>query len=255
MSPADFLNTSVSFSNPPQQQGSPLAGMLSALAASLETTNDNVVFQLDPWDDLAAARAWMNLAGPQTLVLPRSRSDQASPARILAVTGLPGRALADGAVVPTRAIADFVRVADLKQVVLVDISGPVDVSDVLFFRTVLQRHLGLLAAEPRVQRVLQQSGTSVIFEARERQDALECMSDALMQYAQRFLGTDAEMSRPPADMMDRLLIASGRIRIRPMETERGMTHLDIGVQVEPDLQSPAGVAVLYDTITGQWHDQ
>ena len=55
--------------------------------------------------------------------------------------------------------------------------------------------------------------------------------------------------------MDRLLSASGRIRIRPMETERGMTHLDIGVQVEPDLQSPAGVAVLYDSITGQWHDQ
>jgi hypothetical protein len=255
MSPADFLNSSVSFSSPPRQQGSPLAGMLSALAASLKTTNDNVVFQLDPWDDLSAARAWMNLAGPQTLVLPRSQSDQASPARILAVTGLPGRALADGAIIPTRAMADFVRVADLKQVVLVDVSGPVDVSDVLFFRTVLQRHLGLLSAEPRVQRVLQQSGPSIILEARERQDALECMSDALMRYAQRYLGTDAEMSRPPADMVDRLLSASGRIRIRPMETERGMTHLDIGVQVEPDLQSPAGVAVLYDTITGQWHDQ
>ena len=255
MSRADFLKTFVSFSNPPQQQGSPLAGILSALAASLETTNDNVVFQLNPWDDLAAARAWMNLAGPQTLVLPRSRSDQASPARILAVTGLPGRTLADGAIIPSRAIADFVRVADLKQVVLVDISGPVDVSDVLFFRTILQRNLGLLAAEPRVQRVLQQSGTSVILEARKRQDALKCMSDALMQYAQRFLGTDVEMSQPPADMMDRLLSGSGRIRIRPVETERGMTHLDIGVQVEPDLQSPAGVAVLYDTITGQWHDQ
>ena len=148
MSPADFLNTSVSFSNPAQRQGSPLAGMLSALAASLEAVGGNVVFQLDPWDDLAAARAWMNLAGPQTLVLPRAQSDQASPARILAVTGLPGRALADGAIVPTRAMADFVRVADLKQVVLVDVSGPVDVSDVLFFRTVLQRNLGLLSAEP-----------------------------------------------------------------------------------------------------------
>ena len=56
-------------------------------------------------------------------------------------------------------------------------------------------------------------------------------------------------------MMDRLLSKSGRIRIRPHGLEQGMTHLDIGVQVEPDLQSPAGVAVLYDTITGQWHDQ
>jgi hypothetical protein len=255
MSPADFLNNSVSFSNPPQRQGSPLAGMLSALAASLETTNEVVVFQLKPWDDLAAARAWMSLAGPQTLVLPRSQSDQASPARILAVTGLPGRALADAAVIPTRTIADFVRVADLKQVIFVEVAGPVDVSDVLFFRTVLQRKLGLLAAEPRVQRVLQQRGSSVILEARELQDALECMSEALQQYAQRFLGTDAELTRPPIDMMDRLLSASGRLRIRPIETERGMTHLDIGVQVEPDLQSPAGVAVLYDTITGQWHDQ
>ena len=124
MSPADFLNTSVSFSNPAQRQGSLLAGMLSALAASLEAVGGNIVFQLDPWDDLAAARAWTNLAGPRTLVLPRAQSDQASPARILAVTGLPGRALADGAIVPTRAIADFVRVADLKQVVLVDISRP-----------------------------------------------------------------------------------------------------------------------------------
>jgi hypothetical protein len=255
MSPADFLNTSVSFSNPAQRQGSPLAGMLSALAASLEAVGGNVVFQLDPWDDLAAARAWMNLAGPQTLVLPRAQSDQASPARILAVTGLPGRALADGAIVPTRAMADFVRVADLKQVILVDVSGPVDVSDVLFFRTVLQRNLGLLSAEPRVQRVLQQCSSSIILEARERQDALECMSDALKGYAQRFLGTESEMARPPADMVDRLLSASGRLRIRPIETERGITHLDIGVQVEPDLQSPAGVAVLYDTVTGQWHDQ
>ena len=94
---ADFLNTSVSFSNPWPQQKKVLSRACSPCGIP-ETTNDNVVFQLDPWDDLAAARAWMNLAGPQTLVLPRSRSDQASPARILAVTGLPGRALADGAV-------------------------------------------------------------------------------------------------------------------------------------------------------------
>ncbi len=255
MSPADFLNTPITFSSPSRRQGSSLAGMLSALAASMQTTNEDVILQLDPWDDLSAARAWMNLAGPQTLVLPRSRSDQASPARILAVTGLPGRALADAAVIPTRAMADFVRVADLKQVILIEVEGSVNVYDVLFFRTVLQRNLGLLAAEPRVQRVLQQLGSSVILEARERQDALECMSEALRQYAQRFLGTDAEMTRPPIDMMDRLLSASGRLRIRPIETERGMTHLDIGVQVEPDLQSPAAVAVLYDTITGQWHDQ
>ena len=33
MSPADFFNPSVSFSNPAQRQGSPLAGMLSALLA------------------------------------------------------------------------------------------------------------------------------------------------------------------------------------------------------------------------------
>ena len=255
MSPADFLNTSVSFSNPPQRQGSPLAGMLSALAASLEAASGNVVFQLDPWDDLAAARTWMNLAGPQTLLLPSSRSDQASPARILAVTGLPGRAVADGSIVPTRAVADFVRVADLKHVVLVDVSGPVDVSDVLFFRTLIQRNLGLLSAEPRVQRVLQQCDSSITLQVRERQDALECMSDALTRYAQRFLGTDAEMAGPPLDMVDRLLSASGRLRIRPIETERGMAHLDIGVQVEPELQSPAGVSVLYDTATGQWHDQ
>ena len=226
--------------------------MLSALAASLETTNDNVVFQLDPWDDLAAARAWMNLAGPQTLVLPRSQA--------ISVAGPHPR----GHRAPRPSTCRWGRCSDPRSLILFVwptsskwfwwTSGPVDVSDA-FFRTVLQRNLGLLAAEPRVQRVLQQFSILVIFEARERQDALECMSDALMQYAQRFLGTDAEMSRPPADMMDRLLAASGRIRIRPMETERGMTHLDIGVQVEPDLQSPAGVAVLYDTITGQWHDQ
>ena len=100
MSPADFLNTSVSFSNPAQRQGSPLAGMLSALAASLEAVGGNVVFQLDPWDDLAAARAWMNLAGPQTLVLPRAQSDQGR--RPDPRGHRSSGSVADGAIVPTR---------------------------------------------------------------------------------------------------------------------------------------------------------
>ena len=255
MSSADSLDTLVTVSSQNDRQGSPLAGMFTALAATIEPSIEGVVFRLDPWDDLAAAQAWIKLAGSQTLVLPRIGTDQASPARIMAVTGLPGRALADAALIPTNALADFVRVVDLKQLILVDIAGPIDVSDVLFFRSVIQRDLGLLAAEPRVQRVMQQRRGAVTLEAREREDALNSMSIAMMQYAQRFLGIEAGIAKPPVEIMDRLLSASGALRIRPIETERGMTHLDIGVQVEPDLESPAGVAVLYDTITGQWHDQ
>ena len=161
MSPADFLNTSVSFSNPAQRQGSPLAGMLSALAASLEAIGGNAVFQLDPWDDLAAARAWMNLpvlgfgVASRTAVKRRRPGSSRSP--VFRVEQLPMGPSSP----PARWQILFV--ADLKQVVLVDVSGPV-VLDVLFFRGP-QRNLGLLSAEPRVQRVLQQCSSSIILEA------------------------------------------------------------------------------------------
>ena len=133
------------------------------------------------------------------------------------------------------------------------IHGPVELGDAKAIVQEVSGSSSPLRADLRMQSVVTSNNTNgVSAHVRDYDDALVLVATAMMQYASELLGEP--VSPPELGLVDRLLERTGRISIRPIETEIFSSFVDIGISTSSPT-SRADTATIYDIHSDSWHGQ
>lgn len=142
--------------------------------------------------------------------------------------------------------------------IMVRITGPVEVSDADAIRRALSAGRSPLSAELRAVAVLGMPAPhSLYLETRSLQPALAMVAESFRHYLAAVLRrTVVSIASPPTWMMQRFLDIEGGLCVRPRETDRFATFVDIGVCVQHDEPTrPADCSLIYDVLGNSWHDE
>lgn len=161
------------------------------------------------------------------------------------------------AVVGDKPLAKFAQHSPMSAVTLVRVGGAVEPADALAIRAAVRAGRHPVLADFRVTHVLRLvDDRDSTFETFEEDMAVLIVADNLRNYLAALLNTDVDnIGWPRPSMVMRLLSVSGSFVVRPIETERFGSFVDVGVCTSRDESSPARQSLIYDMPSGSWHDE
>ena len=96
---------------------------------------------------------------------------------------------------------------------------------------------------------------AVHVDARTRDQSARFVAESFRQYlAAVRLQPSGKVNAPEVPLIESLLDRTGRIAVRPIETEIYSTSIDVGVSTESSGATvPANTSLIYDVHSGTWH--
>lgn len=250
------------------RQGTSLAGLLSAMRASILARDFGVRLELEPMHAAALMDPWSRLASPTTgntlllpdpAVAPPARAEAAaSLASVVQRLGIKthGRAGERGLVLTSSSMKELVAVSGLNGHVAVMIEGPVEAADAAAISLAMSSRQSPLAADVRAVAAMRITGDRTAYlDLRDRYQAFDFVAEAFRLYLAGLRHAPAWQFAPPEPVLvERLLDRHDRISVRPIETAIYSTSIDVGVCTSSaEAGKPADASLIYDIYTDSWH--
>jgi hypothetical protein len=100
---------------------------------------------------------------------------------------------------------------------------------------------------------------AITFEVRRREAALRLLADNFAHYLAAVLTRPVEgLGTPDPGQLERLIGVTGRLTVRPIETDVFSTLIDVGISTtaaEGGDAGPADRSLIYDVPSHTWHDE
>ena len=141
----------------------------------------------------------------------------------------------------------------LRYAVCVD--GPIEEADAKAIEDALVSGGNLLEADIRTAAsVLSHSGL-VEIQSRDKHPLLAVVAEMIRSYVSQIVSCHPmELPLPDPDLINRLMSATGRLAIRPLETDVYPDFVDLGVVLQEDEEAgPANTSVVFDLCSRTWH--
>lgn len=138
------------------------------------------------------------------------------------------------------------------------LSGPVEACDVAAIVTAAKIDCSILSADLRLEQAVRLQGDGVTrIESREKPGLLAMAGRLFQVHLSRVRQQPwSDFGMPGPWQIEHLLMRTGVISIRPIETEVYSSFVDVGVSTEElPGTGPAGTSLIYDLISGTWHDE
>jgi hypothetical protein len=249
-------------------RGRSLAALLSPMRATLEKTDHGFALQLEPMRAADALRPWSQLqfnTESHTLVIRPSAARDAS-------SDAAGGSLADLAeqlrlpvvdeldpeqlVLGLRELRELTEATALDGLVLVLIDGPIEPGDGAAISRAMQAGRSPLESELRALAVLEvRHDRGVLLEVRDLDHAAAFVAENFRHYLAALRDQPADQfAAPEPTLIGRLLDRTGRITVRPIETEVYSASIDVGVSTSSNGElRPADGSLIYDIPSNTWH--
>lgn len=148
--------------------------------------------------------------------------------------------------------------SEVESVRLIKVDGPIEPLDVKFIDRAMRRGGSALDGDLRVFAAMHvERDEFVTIQAREERLAMKMLAENFRHYLAAISDVSLEgLDAPPTYQMERLLGVSGRVRVRPIETDVYSTSIDIGVGTDGGTDPvPADQSLIFDRPSGTWHDE
>jgi hypothetical protein len=247
-----------------------LAGLLAPMRARLVEQHFGHRLELDPIRALDALRPWGKISEETahlTLVLRpgeviRRRGEIASTslADLASAREIPvvERYGPDALLIDRLALGELVSAVDGDGLVLILIEGPIDAGDIRAIENALAAERSPLEVELRaVASMRLVHDRAVVVDTRDPMQAAAFVGENFRHYLAAVQGNAAaEYAAPEDALVDRLLYRSGRLTVRPIETEVYSTSIDVGISCSDDAAvRPADTSLIYDLHSRTWHGE
>jgi hypothetical protein len=140
--------------------------------------------------------------------------------------------------------------------VAVLVEGPVEPADAAAIGRALGAGYGALDGDLRaVASARVRNDRTTVIEARDAEDAVRFLAAMLRRYVATVTKHTVEnVAMPDEGLLLHALERTGRITIRPIETEMYATFIDIGISTSEDIDgAPADTSLIYDRVSNTWH--
>lgn len=144
------------------------------------------------------------------------------------------------------------------RVLAIAVDGPIEIGDARAMNRAIDEGRSPLLAELRAVAALEVLGDrSVVLHCRQQDQALAMVAENFRHYLAALCGRPmTQFAAPEPWQIQRLFDLSGTITVRPIETERFSTSIDVGVNTSRERFSrPADCSLVYDIPSNSWHDQ
>jgi hypothetical protein len=133
------------------------------------------------------------------------------------------------------------------------VHGPVERGDAKAIVREVSESDTPLCADLRMQSIVtSKNGESITAHVRDYDDALTLVATAISQYGSGVFGEF--VSPPDLGLVDSLLVKTGFLSIRPIETEIFSTFVDVGISTNGGT-NPADSMMIYDIHSDSWHGE
>ncbi len=246
-----------------------LAGLLSTMRAELKDTDFGYSLEIEPMRAINALRPWKRLADRHDteaaiLWAPAPAGNGDSGTNSLA-------ALARRLDVPVieqfnehqllldhEALRDILALTDSDGLVAVLVDGPIEPADAEAIDLALRAGETPLKADCRAVAAMRiVKDRAVAIETRTRRQAAVFVADNFRQYLAALRDRPADdFSSPETSLIEDLLLRTGRLAVRPIETEVYSTSIDVGVSTISNGEiRPADGSLIYDITSDTWHGE
>lgn len=144
------------------------------------------------------------------------------------------------------------------RLVAVAVEGMIDARDAAAMNKAMEAGRSPLLAELRAVAAVEVLGDrSIVLHCRSKAMALALVADNFRHYLAALQDTPAARFEAPEPwQVDRLLGRSGMMTVRPIETQRFSTSIDVGVNTSKErFTQPADRSLIYDIPSNTWHDE
>ncbi|MDY7107396.1 MAG: hypothetical protein SYC29_02050, partial [Planctomycetota bacterium] len=249
-------------------RGRSLAALLSPMRATLEKTDQGLALQLEPMRAADAVRPWSQLqfnTDAHTLVLRPSAQRDGSPdaadgslADLAGQLDLPlvGVLDAEQLVLDLKGLRELTEATALDGLVLVMIDGPIEASDGAAIARALRAGRSPLESELRAVAALEvRHDRGVRLEVRDLDHAAAFVAENFRHYLAALRDRPVDhFAAPEPTLIGRLLDRTGRMTVRPIETEVYSASIDVGVSTSSNGElRPADGSLIYDIPSNTWH--
>jgi len=238
-----------------------LAGLLAPMRAELTPTGPGFALEVEPMRAVDAFRPWCRLAEPpMEAVLMADETDGESLADVAERLGVPliARFDANVLVLDPLACAGLIARHPMTGFAAVLVDGPVERHDAAAIASAISANGAALGSELRaIAAVTVPPDRTVRIETRSRRVAAMFLAENFRQYLAAATGRPAaELAAPEAALVEGLLDRTGRLAVRPIETELYSTWIDVGVNTETSGETrPADASLIYDLPSRSWHGE
>ena len=218
-----------------------LNGQMAVLRLDLAADADGFRLQMQPATPRSVLESWSELTIPsvaRTVLIDRQAGPLA--AATVAEPGLLDRLLPLGG----------------DRWMLVRVDGPVEAADLRALHVAALSGGSVFDAEIRaVVSAAMMGPRAAEFTAPDQAPLLSVIASSLRGYAASLLRTDPQLlALPDIRLIERLMLPSGRICIRPIESIMSSTAIDIGIDTAgAEGSAPANDALIYDLYGNGWH--
>jgi hypothetical protein len=249
-------------------RGRSLAALLSPMRAALEKTDHGFALQLEPMRASDAIQPWSGLqfsAEALTLVIrPAVRGGSApgesgaSLADLADRLGLPvvDRLDADQIVLGLKGLRELAAATALDGLLLVLIEGPIEGADGLAIARAVQAGRSPLESELRAIAALEvRHDRGVLLEVRDIDHAAAFVAENFRHYLAALRDQPVErFAAPEPALIERMLDRTGRMTVRPIETDVYSASIDVGISTSSNGElRPADGSLIYDIPSNTWH--
>jgi hypothetical protein len=244
---------------------SPIGVLLSPMQADLREADFGFSLELSPIQAIDAVHSVLRACPPQTQYLVsveqsawRDGNAEASLAVIAERLGITATEIFsdDQLALNAESLAALVAIAQPHRLLVIAIDGPVEEGDAKAINRAIDGSRSPLSAELRAIAALEVLGDrSVVLHARDRMLAQHVVAQNFRHYLAAVLDKPAEaFAAPEITHIDFLLIHTGTITVRPIETHVQDGSVDIGVNTSAQrFDKPANLSLIYDRPSNSWH--
>ncbi len=244
-----------------------LAGLLATMRARMTRNPLGRRLELEPIRAIDAVRPWIEILpdpNAHTLLCHTPCTDE--PESIPSISALLERLGIEAVevfdehlvVVNNAALAELATMSRLDDISAILIEGPIEEGDAEAIREAIEAGISPLEVELRaaaVMRIVHDRAAAI--ESRDRRAAMIFIAENMRNYLA------AVRNRPPEDiaapdlgLVDSLLSRTGRISVRPIETDVYGSSIDIGVSTTSNgAIRPADGSLIYDIVSNTWHGE
>jgi hypothetical protein len=155
-------------------------------------------------------------------------------------------------------LRQLVSLCQPSRLVVVMVRGEVDERDVAAVNRAIQDGRSPLLVEVRAEYAIEVLGDrSIVLHARARATTLALIAENFRHYLAAVCNSPAAVFGVPEQwQLERLLDESGALTIRPIETQRFSTSIDVGINTTRErFSKPADRSLIYDLPSHTWHDE
>ncbi len=164
----------------------------------------------------------------------------------------------DQLVMDEASLHQLVSLCQPSRLVAVAVEGTIDERDAKAMTKAIDAGQSPLVAELRAIAAIEVLGDrAVVLHSREKQVALTLVADNFRHYLAALSHTVAsKFDAPEYWQIERLLSLTGMLTVRPIETQRFSTSIDVGINTNKErFTQPADRSLIYDVPSNTWHDE